>query len=768
MARNRKQTADPALPLDLPLAKAPQRANDAGRFGQIATVWLSLAVIAAGAVAVYSNSLRCPFVYDDLAADVVPNAMIRHLWPPWEVLLTCSGTKIAPATRPVVQLSFAVNYTMGGFNTMPYHATNLAIHLLAGWTLFGFVRRTLLLPKFEDRFHRAATPLALTVSCLWTLHPLQTQAVTYIAQRYESMMGLFFLLALYSVSRCGDSPAPGRWVVAAVTCVLMALGCKEVAVSLPLIVLLYDRVFLAGSFAQAWRQRRGMYLGLLAVWLAFAASQVMASDRSQWAGFGMKTTWWEYLLSQPGVILHYLRLSFWPHPLVLDYGWPVARTAGAILPGLAVVGGLALAAIWALWRRPEWGFLGVCFFLILAPTSSFMPVADLCCEHRMYLPLAAVVIAVVLGGYAAATSRLAAGLPAWVMPTLCGGVAVVALGLAITTWQRNRDYETALSIWQDTVAKVPGNWRAQDNLSDALFHLGRFEDAVACARQALKFNDDSAPAYYNLGASLARLGKTDEALACYEKALEIDSDYIQAHTNLGANLANRGRHEQAIVHFRRAIELDSHYALAYNNLGLSLTALGRIDEALQQFHAAVLLAPQYAMPHYNLGKALTLKGRLLAAAEQFQQALAINPTLAEAHNDLAWVYHDLRQDALAAHHWQEAVRLEPNFEPAIRGLGLLLTERAWILATSADPAIGNPGEAVELAEQAVRQVPECDPDSLDALAAAYAAVGRFPEAVETALVAQSKARRRGAESLCRQIGERLRLYATEKPFRKKP
>ena len=133
--------------------------------------------------------------------------------------------------RPVVNLSLAFNYATGGLEPFYYHLTNLLVHLLAGLTLFGIVRRTLLLPSLGGRFAEAATPLALAVALIWTLHPLQTGAVTYVAQRYESMMGLFYLLALYAAIRCGTSAHPRRWAVAAVTASLLGMGCKEVAVS---------------------------------------------------------------------------------------------------------------------------------------------------------------------------------------------------------------------------------------------------------------------------------------------------------------------------------------------------------------------------------------------------------------------------------------------------------------------------------------------------------------------------------------------------------
>ena len=238
--------------------------------------WFAILVLVAAVLASYANSLRCPFVFDD-HSDIVDNPSIRRLWPLGDVFLVRSKGAVGLQSRPVANLSFALDYAVGGLNTLPYHVTNLAIHLLAGLALFGVVRRTLLLPRLRDRFGQASVPLALAVALLWAVHPLQTESVTYITQRYESMMGLFYLLAVYGIIRCGDSTHPYRWGAVTVAATLLALGSKEVAVSLPIMILLYDRVLLSGSFSEIWRRRWGMYLALLAVWAAFA---VLHSARS--------------------------------------------------------------------------------------------------------------------------------------------------------------------------------------------------------------------------------------------------------------------------------------------------------------------------------------------------------------------------------------------------------------------------------------------------------------------------------------------------------
>ncbi len=305
-------------------------------------VALAAAIVVLAAIAAYSNGLTGEFVFDD-QYDIVDNAAIRRIWPLWVPMMDSRGEHWH--SRPVASLTFAINYAWAGLATWPYHVTNLAIHILAGCVLFGIARRTLLLCP-GGYSPDTARGLAFLIALLWTLHPLQTQAVTYIVQRYESLMGCFYLLTVYSVLRSATSPRGWAWSVASAAFCLLSMGCKEVAISIPALVLLYDRTFLAGSFRDALRLRWGVYAALAVSWLVFIPIYRASSGSGEraWAGFGIKTPWYEYAATEFGVILHYLRLTIWPSGQCIDYGWPIARSAAAIIPPAIVVG--------ALWRSP--------------------------------------------------------------------------------------------------------------------------------------------------------------------------------------------------------------------------------------------------------------------------------------------------------------------------------------------------------------------------------------------------------------------------------
>ncbi len=484
--------------------------------------FIPLLAIFAGVYA-YHNSLQGPFIFDDLVA-ITGNRTIRQLWPPRSLVLAPFDSPVTG--RPITNFSFAVNYALGGLNVWGYHVFNLAIHILAALVLYGVVRRTLLGPSLRDRHGDQASWFALAVALIWAVHPLQTESVTYITQRTELLMGLFLLLTLYCVIRSVESSRPAAWYAAAVVFTVLGIGSKEVMAVALVVVLAYDRLFLSKSFREAFRHRWGLYAGLAASWLIFAA---LLPTR---VGIDIETlsltgvTPWVYAKTQSGVIVHYLRLSFWPAPLVGDYDdWPLAKSAAAILPSAAVVITLLCATLWTFHRRLQPACLGVWFSLILAPSSSFWPLpSEIAAERRMYLPLAAVIVLIVTGGHMVLreiSSRLK--WPPSLYRFLAAALVVTIVAtLAHTTVRRNEDYRSAESFWNDVLAKRPNNARGHINLGHYLLRQGRIDEALSHFSQALRIKPNDALAHYNLGNALDSQGKLEEAIAHYSEALRID------------------------------------------------------------------------------------------------------------------------------------------------------------------------------------------------------------------------------------------------------
>ena len=550
-----------------------------------------LAIVLAGAAGwAYSTSFPGVFVLDDKFG-IVDNPNIKALWPLTRAMW--APPELPVSGRPVASLTLAINYalapadvrdvmTQGGPGAPPdmaerflrnvwgYHFFNLTLHVLAALALFGVVRRTLLSDRLRPRFGADASALAFIVSLVWLVHPLLTDAVTYVVQRTELLMGLFYLLTLYCAIRAGERTMHVTrrkwWMGAAIVACALGMGSKQTMVSAPLIIWLWDWLFgpdiQEGALTSQERSVRWrLYAGLAATW-AILAALVAAERWPHSIGFN-REGWnpWTYLLTQTRVIVHYLRLSLVPSPLTLDYdGWPMARSVLEVAPYAAFLTLLLGATVFAIFRRQPWGFLGGWFFATLAPSSSVLPLAtEVAAERRMYLPLAALVVVAVLGVYLLGQRVLVALIAdarsrrVVARVTAAALVATVVATLGMTTYARNRDFWSDERIWQDTVEKRPTNSRARVSYGVDLYAARRLPEAERELREAVRLKETSAPAHANLGSVLCSLGQLDEGISHLERALALDPDYTAAHGNLGEAYAARGQRALAAQQFALAV-----------------------------------------------------------------------------------------------------------------------------------------------------------------------------------------------------------------------
>lgn len=544
--------------------------------------WLAAILIVAAGVYAYSNSFAGVFVWDD-GPTIVENAHIRSLWP-----LSASMGAPADSTvsgRPLAALSLALNYAMApadvrdvmapagpglppdaaarfARNVWGYHALNLTVHLLAALALFGIARRTLVTPALRDRFGAVATAASAAIALVWVVHPITTEAVTYVVQRVESLMGLCFLTTLYCAIRASDDPGHRRWwLIGAVAACAAGMATKEVMVAAPLVVVLWDWMFLApedGAIATTsavhrLRSRRGLYAALGATWIVLAVL-VAQLPRAHAAGFALGWTWSSYLATQTGVVLHYLRLAIVPAPLVLDYGWPKAASfaeiAGPALAMIALVG----ATVVLVARRHPLGFLGAWILLILAPTSSVLPiVTEIAAEHRMYLPVAAVVALVVLGSYRLLARARVAPFRATALVT--SAALVVAVTFAAITRDRNRDYWSDEGLWAKTVAQRPDNGRAHLHLAIDLLASQQLAEAERHLREAVRLTPEDATAHLDLGLARYSGGDVPGAIAQLEQARALDPSSGETEGALGEAYLSAHRSKEAVASFERALTL---------------------------------------------------------------------------------------------------------------------------------------------------------------------------------------------------------------------
>jgi protein O-mannosyl-transferase len=575
--------------------------------------WLGAAVIVLAGFAVYAGTLDAPFVFDDIPG-VTQNRSIRDLRDIGRVLLPpTEGAGVD--SRPVVNLSLAVNYAVSGQEVRGYRLTNIAIHVLGALALFGLVRRTLARPEMPERWRRAALPAGFCVALLWTVHPLQTETVISIIQRTEAVVSLWYLTTLYCFLRAVEPAGHRRWLPAAWIACLLGMASKEVMVSAPLMLLLYDRTFAAGSFREAWRLRGWWYLAFASTWLLLAALVLHSGgDRGGTTGFGQGVSAWTYLLTQSRALAIYLKLSFWPHPLIVDYGaWLAPGLREVFWESILVVSLLGLA-IWAAVRRPRLGFAGLFFFAVLAPSSSFYPlISQTIAEHRMHLPLTAVLTLAVLALFR---------MPVRPAMAVC---LLAALAAGWGTVRRGADYASEFTLWTDNVAKTPSNPWARFSL--ALVHIReeRLAEAERECRAVIALLPTHGGAHFTLGQIQERQGRLEEAAASFRRAQELMPASADAFFRHGLILLKLGRTAEALPSFAETIRLQPDHADAEGNWGAALYQLGRLDEALPHFERVLVLKPDSVEARYNLALLFLQLRRPRDALPHLESAAALRP-----------------------------------------------------------------------------------------------------------------------------------------------
>lgn len=585
-------------------------------------LWLALLLLVAMVVGAYHNSLSGPLVMDDYDS-IRDNPSIRQLWPPRAVL--SPPPEAGVAGRPLANFSYALNYAVSGLDVWSYHATNLALHLAAVGALFGIVRRTLQLPGLAARYGPSAGLLALLAALLWGVHPLLTTAVNYLSQRTEVLMSACYLATLYTFIRSATAASPAaalRWKIRTTLACLAGMLSKEVMVTAPVTLLIYDRIFLAGSWREVLHRRAGLHTALVVTWLVLFVLMAASPLRERAVGFDQGVTPFAYALAESRAVLLYLRLTLWPSPLVFDHGYAWLTPAEAWPYVLALLALLA-ATVALLYRRPAAGFALAWFFLLLAPTSSVVPIAlQPVAESRPYLASAGLVALAVLAGYRWLGSRLA-----WV----CLPLAVLA---SVATLQRNLDYHDDVELWTDTVIKRPKNPRAHTNLAAALSRAGRSDEAAVHAGAAVKLQPDNPFAWTNLGAAFYQVDVMPEAIKHFEQAVKVQPNAHQTHCNLADALLRDGQTDRALAEYQQSLKLNPVYAKAHRNYSLGLRIARRLPESLTHARKAVELEPTNPDSLYVLGSTLLDAKQAAESIPVFETALKLRPNFPEAARNL--------------------------------------------------------------------------------------------------------------------------------------
>ncbi len=576
-----------------------------------------LLLIIALIVVAYANSLSTPFIFDDTFR-IMRNARLHS-----------GDLAVFFAPRGLVYATFYANYVMGGLDTTPYHITNLVIHILACLLLFGIVRRIFMHTR---ELKNSASGIALVAASLWGLHPLQTESITYIVQRCESMTGCLMLLTLYCAVRAHSSSRPTHWRTFSVAACALSMWTKEIAIITPLLVLLCERAFFTNSMRQTLKQRSGFIFSVFGTLLVLGALILAAPDAygRDTAGFGFEgISPFRYALTQFDVVPHYIRLAFYPSPLCLDYQWPAVESLSAVLLQILSISVAFAGSIVLYFKRPAYGFWAIWFFLLLAPSSSISPIADLAVEHRMYLPLAGICVLASICIY-----RASIMLPRRIgmLLRVCLAIAAIALLTAVTNL-RNSDYSSVESIWRNTLETSPKNSRAYLNVGRSIVDRGGYADAIPYFQKAAELAPHDPRPLYNLGLCQIVTGRIDAGIQLCEQSIPM-SDYrehkLYAQLNIAYGRTLKGEFEAATSIYREII-----------------------TSTLPEWPYMVSEA------HYRLANILE-RTDIEAAEKHYNEAINLSPGNAFAHNDLAILYLQKEQFDKGTRHLRMAIRANPS------------------------------------------------------------------------------------------------------------
>ncbi|HEY4310144.1 MAG TPA: tetratricopeptide repeat protein [Pirellulales bacterium] len=645
-------------------------------------------ILAAGIALVYQRALNAPLIFDDETV-IAKNPSLKQLWPLFgdsELRGPLNPPRdLSTSGRPLVNLSLAINYHFGEIETAGYHVVNMVLHLLATLLLLGIMRRTLRLDFFSPSIRTAADPLAFLVALAWTLHPLHTETVVYITQRTELMVGLFYLATLYASLRYWNATTDRSrriWNLLAMLACALGMTCKEVMVTAPVAVLLFDRTFVAGSFRAALARSRWLYAGLAASWLVLLVLNI-GGPRSSSAGFRTSLPAYSWWLTQTEVLILYLRLVCWPWPLTIHHQIPFLTTIGEAWPWLLTATLLAIATLALVARRTAAGFAIAWTFLILSPTLVVPIVTEVAAERRMYLPSASLLALVIVGGFALlewigkSEGTLAdAGRGRRSLPVIAACALALAAAYGTVSVRRLAAYESAISIWQDAASCEPHDATVQTNWGVALAADGRPQEAIEHYEEALRI-DPAAPearpnlaeAYYDLGLRQLDQNKPAEAEKFFLTALGINADFANAHYALAGARAAQGDARGAAQNYAVAAKLRPDYVAAWINLGATRLGLGETESAASAFQQALRHSPDNADASFGLGIALAKLGKGREAAEQFQAAYRADPRRADAHFELANLLVAANNLPAAAEEYRAAIRVQPDYLEAWQNLG---------------------------------------------------------------------------------------------------
>lgn len=659
--------------------------------------FLSIVIILCLGVLVYSNTFLVPFQYDDgvniTGNDAIRNILnLQHIWNCWPC-------------RFLTYLSFALNYQINGLNVLGYHLFNLAVHLISALLVWWLVLLTFSTPAMNEDLAseetgNVASIIALFAGLLFVSHPVQTEAVTYIVQRAASMAALFYLasICLYVQSRLlqttGQGPRSWKWYyIGSLVAAILAMFSKEMAITLPLMVLFYELSFFDRKQGHQCKQLVPFLIILFIIPVTLLLTKNVRSlnageIRSTVEG-SMGVSSGHYLVTQFRVLVTYIRLVFLPVNQNLDYDYPVFTSFFQlpVLISFLFLAGILYAAKRLFSKYKIVSFFLIWFFLALLPESSIFPIRDVINEHRLYLPLAGFSILLVSSVYYL-----------WGKTSIKMMVIVLSLVVAVNSilaYQRNSCWKNEETLWNDSARKSPHKVRPNNNLGVIYYSNGDLVQSMLFLNRAIAIDPKYAYSYNNRGLVYFKQGKFSQALADYNKAVALDPADAAAYDNRGDVYRNQGKFVQALYDYSKALALDPHLetasngrniiyndlailnydktiklnpnnAAAYYKRGIYYNNEGKVSQAMLDLNKAVEIDPRFEAV-YNIRSYIYLnRGELVKALSDCNKAIEINPGDAQAYTNRGLVYAKQGNYKLAVSEYSKAIEINPNYMLAFK------------------------------------------------------------------------------------------------------
>jgi Tfp pilus assembly protein PilF len=569
-------------------------------------------------VAIYSNTFHSPFVFDD-GPSITRNPTIKNI----ENFYGNSTGYDKYPTRFIGYFTFALNYSIGAFDPIGYHIVNLAIHVGNALLVYFIVLVTFRTPYMKASLSKArAREISLAAGMIFLVHPVQTEAVTFIVQRLTSLATTFFLLSLFYYTKARLQFIDGQnhskikylpYLAFSVLFCIFAMKTKEVSFTLPVVLMIYECFFFDGSYKSRAFFLLPFLLTLFIIPLSLINVRVpigkMLANISTFTRVQTDMPRGDYFLTQLSVIVTYIRLLFFPVNQTLDYDYPIYRSLLHPRVLFCAIFLLFLFGV-SLWlylrsRRAASAetrvisFGIIWFFLTLSVESSLIPIVDVIFEHRIYLPSVGVFVSIAMT-YSVISRE-------WKRKTWAGVLILIITVLSVGTYKRNLTWRDDLALWSDNVKKSPSKARPHYNLGSSYLLRGLTDKAIREFRDAIQIDPSYSDAYLNLGVAYASIGAEERAMAALHKAIELKPGDSESYYNLGLLYSNKGLSHLAIEQYQKALSLNPESVNARNNLGIALAESGRIDEAIKQFQQGLSLLPGDEELRTNLEKAYKLK-----------------------------------------------------------------------------------------------------------------------------------------------------------------